>query len=88
MKVYEYLAMGKPVIATDIPCHRSVSEAVMLAASDAPSALADSILRFRQLAPQEKSRLQNVASQDVQRQTWRERAHVLADFIRNQVLNE
>jgi glycosyltransferase involved in cell wall biosynthesis len=86
LKVYEYLAMGKPVIATEMPCHQDISEAVLLVGDNAPSTLADEIARYRNLSEQDKSRLRDTALQDAQRYTWRGRAEVLAHFLKSEIL--
>jgi glycosyltransferase involved in cell wall biosynthesis len=87
LKVYEYLAMGKPVLATDIPCHRGISEAVILVPDNAPSTLADSILRMKDLPAQERHRLGEIAQQDSRHHTWAVKAKVLTDFIYGHVLH-
>jgi glycosyltransferase involved in cell wall biosynthesis len=86
LKVYEYLALGKPVIATDIPCHRNISEAVLLTSTNSPADLADEIVSYRLLAKEERERLSLKGQWDVRKHTWRERARTLATFIGNQIL--
>ena len=81
LKVYEYLAMGKPVLATDLPCHRNISEAVILVPDNRPSTLAEAILRIKHLPTQDKQRLSAVARQDAQQHTWRAKAQELARFL-------
>lgn len=46
LKVFEYLAAGRPIVATDIPCHRTVltEDRAVLVAPEA-KALADGVLR-------------------------------------------
>jgi glycosyltransferase involved in cell wall biosynthesis len=85
LKVYEYLALGKPVLATDLPCHRGISEAVLLVPDNQPSTLAASILRTSHLSQRERQRLSNVALRDAQRYTWRARAGTLAHFLHEQL---
>ena len=81
LKVYEYLAMGKPVLATDLPCHRDISEAVVLVPENRPLTLAEAILRIKCLPVQERQRLSGVARRDAQEHTWRVKAQVLARFL-------
>ena len=81
LKVYEYLAMGRPVLATDLPCHRNISEAVILVPDHRPSTLAEAIRRIKRLPVHEKLRLGNIARHDAQQHTWREKAQALARFL-------
>jgi glycosyltransferase involved in cell wall biosynthesis len=81
LKVHEYLAMGKPILATDLPCHRNISEAVILVPDNRPSTLAEAIRRIKRLPIQEKTRLSNIARQDAQQHTWRAKAQALARFL-------
>jgi glycosyltransferase involved in cell wall biosynthesis len=81
LKVYEYLAMGKPVLATDLPCHRDISEAVILVPENQPSTLAEAILRIRRLPVSERRRLSRVARRDAEQHTWRVKAQALARFL-------
>jgi glycosyltransferase involved in cell wall biosynthesis len=81
LKVYEYLAMGKPVLATDLPCHRGISEAVILVPENQPSTLVEAILRIRSLPADERQRLSRVARRDAEQHTWRIRAQTLARFL-------
>jgi glycosyltransferase involved in cell wall biosynthesis len=86
LKVYEYLAMGKPVLATDIPCHRGISEAVILVSDNDPSTLAEGIQRMKELPVEEMCRMEQAALRDVRPHTWSARARTLADFLYDQVL--
>jgi glycosyltransferase involved in cell wall biosynthesis len=86
LKVYEYLAMGKPVLATDIPCHRDISEAVRLVPDNRPSTLAEAILRIKESSQEERRILSETAIRDAQQYTWQARAKVLADFLYEEVL--
>jgi glycosyltransferase involved in cell wall biosynthesis len=84
LKVIEYLAMGVPVLATDLPCHRGISEAVILTPDNRPSNLAEAIVRIRELPVRQRRILSETALRDAQQHTWRVRAEVLADFIYDQ----
>ena len=86
MKVYEYLAMGKPVLATDLPCHRGLSEGILLIPDNSPETIANAILEYRNLPPERKAYLQAAALRDVKNHTWRARARTFADFIKQEVL--
>jgi glycosyltransferase involved in cell wall biosynthesis len=86
LKVQEYLAMGKPVLATDLPCHRNISDAVILLPNNDPSMIADAIEDFRNLPASEHRRLSALALQDSRTRTWRAKAETLSKFIQEQIL--
>jgi glycosyltransferase involved in cell wall biosynthesis len=88
LKVYEYLAMGKPVLATDLPCHRNISEAVLLLPDNRPETIAEAILNFRGLTAENQASLHQTALTDSRRHTWRARARSLACFLRSDILKE
>ena len=86
LKVFEYLAMGKPVLATDIPCHRGISDAVWIVPDNSPILLANGILDYRGLSEKSKSEIQKEAISSASEYSWRARAGILADFIYTRVL--
>lgn len=88
MKVFEFLAMGKPVIATDIPCHQDISPAVLLVPDNSPETLADAILYYRGLAPAARAELRDAALHDSQQYTWQARACTLAEFLKQEVIGQ
>jgi glycosyltransferase involved in cell wall biosynthesis len=46
LKVFDYLAAGKPIVATDVPTHRAVlDESMALLVEPTPTAIAEGILR-------------------------------------------
>ena len=86
LKVYEYLAMGIPVLASRIPCHQDISPAVLFLKDYTSQAFADAVESYRLLPIQEKDGLRAIALRDSKLHTWRERARVLADFLKYEVL--
>ena len=80
--------MGIPVIATDIPCHRGISPAVMLAPDNSPETLAGAILHYRELAPAARQELWEAAVRDSQGYTWQARARTLAEFLKQEVIDQ
>jgi len=82
MKLFEYMASGRPIVASDIP---SIAEILnqnnaVLVEPDNPKELAGGIkkvLADRDLAKRIASR----AYEDVQKYTWIERARLIKDFI-------
>jgi glycosyltransferase involved in cell wall biosynthesis len=81
LKVYEYLGMGIPVLATDIPCHRNISDSVLLLSDHTPASFARKIIEYRSLTKQQKDHLRECALKDSQKYTWRARAEILAGFL-------
>lgn len=88
LKVFEYLAMGKPVLATDIPCHENISRAVILVPNNEPETIAEYIARFRHMNAEDKEALREAALHDSKQYTWRSKAEILAKFIEENVLNQ
>jgi glycosyltransferase involved in cell wall biosynthesis len=86
LKVQEYLAMGKPVLATDLPCHKNISDAVIIIPNNDPSTIAGAIEDYRNLPKSEHLRLSDVALRDSRTRTWRAKAEALSKFIEEQVL--
>ena len=86
LKVFEYLAMGKPVLATDIPCHHELSDAVLIVPDNSPQSLAQGILDYRKLSAPVKSEISELAKSDASQFTWKARAGILAEFIRTKIL--
>jgi len=84
LKLFEYMASGKPIIASDLPSLREVlsEENAFLVAPDDPEALARGI-RYALQHPEEASKRATQALNDVKRYTWESRAkHILAFIAR------
>ncbi len=82
LKLFEYMAAGRPIVSTDLPCVREIVEherSALLATSARPSALAESILRL--LENPELARELGEAARDRVRAsaTWAHRQRVLLD---------
>ena len=79
IKLMEYLAMGTPIVATDIPAHRWVAEqtgGVELAVDSSPEKLAAAISNVieKDYTPVPRSMLEDVIS-------WRRQARSLVEFV-------
>jgi glycosyltransferase involved in cell wall biosynthesis len=83
LKLYEYMAAGLPIVASDLPSLREVlqhEQNALLVRPDDPAALAEAIGRL--LAdPALGERLRRQAHAAVQRWTWSERAASVLSFL-------
>ena len=83
LKLFEYMAAGLPIVASDLPALREVlrtDENALLVPPDDPGALADAIGRL--LAdPALAERLRRRAHADVQDRTWAARAADMLSFL-------
>ncbi len=83
LKLFEYMAAGRPIVASDVPAIRHIlcdGHNAILVTPDDPRALAEGIRRAcedRELG----SVLANQARLDVQRYTWDKRAARIAQFM-------
>jgi glycosyltransferase involved in cell wall biosynthesis len=84
LKLYEYMAAGLPIVASDLPSLREVlrhDENALLVPPDEPAALADSLGRLLTDAALGE-RLRRQAHADVQGRTWSARAASVLSFLR------
>ena len=84
MKLFEYMAGGRPIVASDLPSIREIlnEENAVLVTPDDPSALGKSI----RLILGEEERAKKIAAQalkDVQKFDWRKRAKIILELIQN-----
>ena len=81
LKLLEYLAMGKMVVATDMEAHRGWGKGVILLPDNKPETLADGLERVFQMSGSErKERLRDSLSR-VEVFSWKNQAHGLESFI-------
>jgi len=85
MKIYEYLQMGKPILATDIPAHRNLSDAIILFPDGDVAALTEEIRQLTLLPKSERNELTLVALTDGAQNSWHKRAEALSKFIQQQL---
>lgn len=82
LKMFEYMASGRPIVAQDLPSFREVlneKNSFLVKAGDA-KALADKISKiFENEAAAEEKAIQ--ALKDVQEYSWQKRAHRILNFI-------
>ena len=82
LKLLEYLAMGKMVVATDMEAHRGFGKGVILLPDNSPETLAGGLERvFRMSESERKERLRDSFSR-VEAFSWKNQAHGLEKFIR------
>lgn len=83
MKIFEYMASGKPIVASDLPSIREILNETNahLVPPDDPMALADGI-RKALTAPEIAATRAKQASQDVRSHGWAERAQRIICFLR------
>lgn len=84
LKLFEYMAARRPILAADLPVFRRHLRRGENCRMFVPDNLASicSELRIMVAAPEETSRLADVAWQDVQTQTWSRRAERILAFTR------
>lgn len=85
IKLFEYLAMEKPVILTDIVAHRYAAdglEGAVFAPSNEPGSLAAAAARLAALSREEIRRMGRAGREHVtERHTWERQAERLAAFL-------
>ncbi|MBI4872218.1 MAG: glycosyltransferase family 4 protein [Candidatus Riflebacteria bacterium] len=82
MKLFEYMASGRPIVASDLPAIREVlanERNALLVAPDDPAVLAAAIARLLD-DPELAHRLSSRAREDVERYTWNRRAASMLTF--------
>ncbi len=83
LKLFEYMAAGRPIVASDLPALREVlrdGENALLVAPEDPLALAAAIRRLRadrSLA----ERLASRAAEEVRAYSWEQRGKVILEFL-------
>lgn len=83
MKLFEYMASGRPIVASDIPSIREIVDEAMVyfAAPDDPHSFAAAI-RAALANPEEARRRAERAAQEVRRYTWEARARRILEHMR------
>ena len=82
MKLFEYMAVGRPIVASHIPSIAEIlnEENSVLVKPDDPEALARGI-RFVLENNEFAEKISSQAYIDVQKYTWEARAKLISDFI-------
>lgn len=82
LKLFEYMASGRPIVASDLPSIREVlgDQNSVLFKPDDPASLADGITKILDSTVFAES-LARKAFEDVQGYTWQKRAQKIIDFV-------
>ena len=83
LKLFEYMAAGRPIVASDLPALREVlrdGDNALLVAPEDPAALAAALQRLRGDRPL-AARLADRAARDAHGYTWDARGKRLAEFL-------
>ncbi|EMA18467.1 glycosyltransferase family 4 protein [Haloarcula argentinensis] len=85
LKLFEYMAAGRPIIATDIPSLREVlnNSSAYFALPDSSGSLADSIRQV--LDDPDASKAASHARETVKQYTWKHRAENIVEFLQGGV---
>jgi glycosyltransferase involved in cell wall biosynthesis len=83
LKLYEYLACGKPVVATDVPAARRFSAIVSIAANEA-----EFISSMNRALDQDRPALQAQRRQVAAQNTWEQRVTVLSAAVESALCKE
>jgi glycosyltransferase involved in cell wall biosynthesis len=84
LKLFEYMASGRPIVASDLPSFREVlrdGENALLVEAGSPQALVEGITRIKD-DPELGARLARQAAADVRDYTWARRAERLEALFR------
>jgi len=83
LKLFEYMAAGVPIVASDLPSLREILQHevnALLVEPENPQALADGIRRMSN--PDLAERIRSKAEEDVLQYTWEKRAQRIIAFLR------
>ncbi len=81
LKLLEYLAMRRIVVATDMEAHRGFGDGVILLPDNSPEALAAAFERVFQMTGSERSDRLRDSFGRVETLSWKSQARVLEEFI-------
>ncbi|MBI4138625.1 glycosyltransferase [Candidatus Uhrbacteria bacterium] len=84
LKLFEYLAAGLPVIASDVPSSREVLEesTALFFKPDSPQDFLDAMNRFRSRSPDDRTHMAAEAKRRAETFTWQNRGKRISDALR------
>ena len=86
LKIFECLAMGIPIITTNILAHRNISDSISLIPNNNPATIRDAIKDFIKMDSKKRSELIDTAIEDSNKYTWESQAQILSDFLDDKIL--
>lgn len=81
IKIFEYLAMGIPMIATDLQAHRHISDSISLIPENSPETISHYIKTFVKLDSNSRKKLKEIAIKDSANYTWENQANILSQYL-------
>jgi len=83
MKMFEYMASGKPIVVSNLPSFREIlnKDNSILVEPDSPEALAKGIKKVLG-KPDRTKKVSEQAHKDVQKYTWDKRAKLIIDYLK------
>jgi glycosyltransferase involved in cell wall biosynthesis len=86
MKIFEYMAMGIPIIATDLQAHEHISDGITLMPDNSPETISHYIKNFIKLDLISRKNLEKIAIKDSNKYTWENQANILSEYLEKNVL--
>lgn len=86
LKIFEYLAMGIPIIATDLQAHRHISDSIILMPNNFPETICDYIKTYLKLDSVSQNNLKRIAIEDSINYTWEKQANILSKYLEKNIL--
>ena len=81
LKLLEYHAMGKLVVATNLRANQGFGEGVLLVPDNAPASLAKGILQALDMTDAERRRRVEESSRRLGAYSWQHQAGIIQDLI-------
>jgi glycosyltransferase involved in cell wall biosynthesis len=86
MKIFEYLAMGIPIIATDLQAHKHISDSITLIPDNSPETISHYIKMFMKLDLISRKNLEKIAIKDSNKYTWESQANILSEYLEKNII--
>lgn len=86
MKIFEYLAMGIPIIATDLQAHTHISDSITLIPDNYPETISHYIKIFMKLDIVSRKKLEEIAIKDSNKYTWESQANILSEYLEKNII--